>query len=289
MASEGVGTALKRAFTWHWHLLGLGSAVGFALLTGPAAVAWVPILAAAEIGYLGFLGLNPRFQNVLRGKEITKAAPKPDANSQLKRLLDFLVPEDRERFQQLQNRCVDLLDLRRRMDAKSGNDGSENFRGESLDRLLWLFLKLLHQRSGLERFLATTNRASMEWELSGANEQLKKATEKDKANGGIDSRLTNSIKERITAIQGRLDNYDKANENREVLAADLDKTEQQITHLCEVGMTMSDSEGLSAQIDGISESLKTSETAFRHPDLEGILNDEAPPPLLSGNRPMLVE
>ena len=276
MATEGVGAALKRAFTWHWHLLGLGSIAAFAVLTGPAAAAWVPLLVAGELAYLGFLGLNPRFQKLLRGKDLVETKAKEDPNDQLAKMLPFLVSEDRERFQQLQTRCIALLDLRRRMDAQSDDAGAENFRGESLDRLVWLFLKLLHQRSGLERFLSSTNRASMEWELSAAEEQLKKAP------GGPDGRVALAVKERIETIKSRMANYDKAVENRDVVAAEIDKTEQQITHLVEVGMTTRDSASLSAKIDGISESLKSSETAFRHPDIAEILSDDEAPPLLSG-------
>ncbi len=67
-----------------------------------------------------------------------------------------------------------------------------------------------------------------------------------------ESRLTTSIRDRITTIRERLDNHQKASESLELVTAEIDKTEQQITHLCEVGMTMSDSAGLSVQIDSIS-------------------------------------
>jgi hypothetical protein len=173
--SETMGSLLKRAFLWHWHLLGLGATIGFTLLTGPGASALMPIIIAGELAYLGFLGLNPRFQKLLRGKEMVANVAKPDATQQIKELLAFLVPEDRDRFNYLQNRCLNLLNLRRQMDRKTSADGSEDFRAESLDRMLWLFLKLLHQRSGLERFLSSTNRAGIEWEQNAADEQLKRS------------------------------------------------------------------------------------------------------------------
>ena len=280
-----MGSLLKRAFLWHWHLLGLGAVLGFALLSGPGASALIPIIVAGELAYLGFLGLNPRFQKVLRGKEMVAAAANPDATQQIQELLAFLVPEDRDRFKHLQNRCVSLLDLRRQMDRKSSADGSEDFRAESLDRMLWLFLKLLHQRSGLERFLSSTNRAGIEWEQSAAQDQLKGAMAKDQAAGG-ESRLTASVRDRLTTITERLANYDKAAASRELVAAEIDKTEQQITHLVEVGMTTRDSANLTAQIDGISASLQASETAFHPVDMDGILSDQVAPPLLSAGRGM---
>jgi|GEM_PF-4285223 len=71
----------------------------------------------------------------------------------------------------------------------------------------------------------------------------------------------------------------------ELVTAEIDKTEQQITHLCEVGMTTSDSAGLSTQIDSISESLQSSEKIFSQGSFSQIFDDEPAPPLLSGALP----
>ena len=205
-----------------------------------------------------------------------------ESGARLQQLMSFLSPGDMKRFEVLRRRCAELLDLRRRMDASEGDSGADNFRGESLDRMLWLFLKLLHQRSGLERFLGATQRSSIESELRAAEDQLRAAQERDKAGGLPESRLFSSIRERSRTIQERLDNYQKAAASLELVTAEIDKTEQQITHLCEVGMTMRDSAGLSVQIDSISESLQSSEVSFSHADISQIFDDETAPPLLSG-------
>lgn len=285
-SSEGVGAALHRAFTWHWHLLGLGAGVAFAVLSG-APVLCLPFIAAVEIGYLGLLGMNPRFQALLRGKGIQAAnsAAATDAAKKFQQLMSFLSAGDETRFGLLHHRCAELLDLRRRMDAKESDAGVDDFRAESLDRMLWLFLKLLHQRSGLERFLNSTKRSEIEAELRTADEQMAAAKARDQAAGLPEGRLATSIGERITTIRERLGNYQKAAESLELVTAEIDKTEQQITHLCEVGMTMRDAAGLSVQIDSISESLQTSERSFAHASVAQILDDESPPPLLSGALP----
>jgi hypothetical protein len=279
--SEGLGAALKRSFTWRWHLLGLGAAAGVAVLSG-APLVFLPFIAAAELGYLGFLGLNPRFQNVLKGQ---KKAPPPlpvDPRQRYQQLMSFLSPEDAQRFESLRHRCMELVNLRRAMAAKEGAGGAENLRGESLDRMLWLFLKLLHQRSGLEKFLGATRRETIEAELKSAEAQLATAQSRDQSSGLPESRLATSIRERAVTIRERLDNHRKAAESLELVSAEIDKTEQQITHLCEVGMTMSDSAGLSGQIDAISESLQSSEKIFSETSFSQIYDDEPAPPLLSG-------
>lgn len=283
MPDEGLIPTIKRAFTWHWNLLGLGAAVGFGILSGSAAVA-LPLIAAAELAYLGFLGLNPRFQNILRGQkksDLDAQAAAREAQERYQKIMSFLPAADARRFSDLQQRCSALLDLRRRMDSRDSQDGIENFRGESLDRLLWLFLKLLHQKAGIERFLASTKNENIQAELKSAEQQFATAQERDKAAGGIESRLTTSIRERIETIRGRLDNHTKASESLELVAAELDKTQQQITHICEVGMTMRDSADLSAQIDSLSESLQSSEKTFSNASLGMMFDDETAPPLLS--------
>ncbi|MDB6120362.1 MAG: hypothetical protein JWO08_4143 [Verrucomicrobiaceae bacterium] len=283
--SNGFVAALKRAFFWHWHALALASGVGFALLSDQTQ-AWLALVSAMEMGYLGFLGLNPRFQAVLQGKELlAQPVGRPSAASaseRFQRLTSFLSADDLSRFQELHRRCSSLLNLRRSMDSKEGEDGVENFRAESLDRMLWLFLKLLHQKSGLERFLASTQRSQIEQDLKDAEAKAAASKQRDTSAGGIESRLTSSINERIVTIRERLENHDRATESLELVGAEIDKTEQQIIHLCEVGMTSRDSAGLSAQVDSISESLQSSEKAFAHASVASLLDDEAPPPLLSG-------
>jgi hypothetical protein len=279
---DGPIDGLKRAFTWHWHLLGLGAGVAAAVLSG-FPLLWLPFLGAAELGYLGFFGMNPRFQNVLKGKALTPPPLPANSTQRFQQLMDFLSPADVQRFETLRSRCMDLLNLRRSMNAKEGNSGVEDFRGESLDRMLWLYLKLLHQRSGLERFLGGTHRDQIELELHAAEAQLATRQAKDQSSGMPESRLSTSIRDRVVTIRERLENYDKANEGLELVTAEIEKTEQQITHLCEVGMTMSDSAGLSVQIDSISESLQSSEKIFSETSFSQIYDDEPPPPLLSGN------
>lgn len=280
-ASEGFGGALKRAFTWHWHLLGLGAGAAVVVLSG-APMVCLPFLIAAELGYLGFLGLNPRFQNVLKGMRKSPPPLPVDPTQRFQQLMAFLNPHDAERFETLRDRCMQLLNLRRSMGAKNSSSDADDFRGESLDRMLWLFLKLLHQRSGLERFLGATRREQIELELKSASQQFETAQARDTAAGLPESRLVTSIRERVATIQERLENYRKASDGLELVTAEIDKTEQQITHLCEVGMTMSDSVGLSVQIDSISESLQSSEKIFSQASFAQIYDDEPAPPLLSG-------
>lgn len=281
-SSDSPIAGLKRAFTWRWHLLGLGAGLAAAVLSG-VPLLWLPFLGAAELGYLGFLGMNPRFQNVLKGMKLLPPPIPINSKQRFAQLMAVLSPVDVQRFETLRSRCMELLNLRSAMNSKEGNSDVDDFRGESLDRMLWLYLKLLRQRSGLERFLGATHREQIESELHAAEEQLSNSQARDVSAGMPESRLTTSIRDRVTTIRERLENHHKAANGLELVTAEIEKTEQQITHLCEVGMTLSDSAGLSVQIDSISASLQSSEKIFSESSFSQIYDDEPAPPLLSGN------
>lgn len=281
---DGLPAMLKRAFRWHWNLLLLGAGVAVGFLSGHPDVV-LPAVAAGELLYLGTLGLNPRFQKVLRGMNWTAPAPTPEPEQAQRyaRLMSFLDPHDAARFAMLRDRCAALLELRRQMDTEGTDDSSGSaFRGESLDRMLWLYLKLLHQKTGLARFLQSVSPDEIRAELAASESQLEDSGADDKATGTT-SRLTLSINDRIKTIRERMANHEKAQTSLNLAAAEIEKTEQQIIHLCEVGMTTRDSAGLSTRIDIISEGLRLSESTFTTPGVEALLEDDSAPAILSGS------
>ena len=52
---------IQKAFTNHWNLLGLVGGIGFSFLSGSPLIG-LPLVAAAEIAWLGIVGTHPRFQ-----------------------------------------------------------------------------------------------------------------------------------------------------------------------------------------------------------------------------------
>jgi hypothetical protein len=280
-ADEGLLASLKRAAKWRWNLLGVGAGVAFAALSGPLALPVLAIVGGLELAYLGFLGLNGRFQAVLRAQAGVGAGdPRQAGMAQFQQMMGFLSTADRTRFEALRKRCAALLNLRRTMEAKESPASRTEFGGEALDHMLWLFLKLLHQKAGLDRFLETTDRREIEAELERSEAQLKDALER---NGeGVEGRLVTTIRERSATIRERLENHRKAGENHELVCAEIDKTEQQINQLCEVGMTLRDSTDLAVQINTISSSLQMSERVLAEASMGSLNMDELAPPLLSG-------
>ncbi|MCB1087235.1 MAG: exodeoxyribonuclease VII small subunit, partial [Verrucomicrobiae bacterium] len=181
------------------------------------------------------------------------------------------------------DRSMAMTELQRSMHTERSPAGEVGFKTQSLDKLLWLFLKLLHHKNGLERFLAQTSESHLKSELSDTESQIKDARERKAAD-----RLVTSLEGKRTTIEERLANYSEAVENLQILQAELDKTEQKINHICEVGMTSRDGSDLSHQIDGVADSVKLSEQALAGLDLGTVFEDtETPPPLVSNQRGLM--
>lgn len=280
---DGADDALRRAFLWRGNWLTLIAAGLAASFSGHPAVGWL-IVIFLEFAYLGSLGLSPRFYKFLRAGALPErragvAIPK------FQQLMAFLSPADAQQFNVVRRRCTELLNLRRRM-VGSGPPEADAFRSDSLDRMLWLFLKLLHQRAGLQRFLEMTHREEIETDLRAATAQLAESRSRDEATGLAESRLTGVVRERILALGERLATWRQAADGLELVSAEIDKTEQQITHLCETGMTAGDAAVLSAQLDGISASLQMSEKIFSETAFPRAYDGEPAPPLVTRPTPI---
>lgn len=281
-------TQIMRALKWHWNLLFLGAGAAFSVLSGRPDM-MLPALLAGELAYLGFLGTNQRFQNVLRGQKLAEGADAAAAReaalsaARLRQLVDFLGQNDRSRFEALRQRSRDMTELQRSMQSDRSPAGDAGFKTQSLDKLLWMFLKLLHHKAGLERFLVSASGEKLRQEHTDAETNLQAARDR-----GAPERLIAPLEEKLKTIQERLTNFSQGEENLAVLMAEIDKTEQKINHLCEVGMTSRDGSDLSHQIDGVADSVKLSERALADLDLGNLFEDtEAPPPLVSNDSRLL--
>ena len=209
--------------------------------------------------------------------------PAKAGESKLTQLLSFLSEEDRMRFERVRDRSRAMTKLLKSMHTSRSPIGDAGFKTASLDKLLWLFLKMLHNRSGLARYLSHVAEEGLAEELESTQLRLTRAR-----NEGASDRLITPLEDKAKTIQQRLRTYNEASENLQVIEAELDKTEQKINHICEIGMTSRDGLALSSQIDGVAGAVRLSESAMASLDLGRILEDgDAPPPLISEDTTLL--
>ena len=284
-----LGSYVKHAFLYPWNLLiFLGGAA--AAVMSPYPDAFLPIIGALELAYLTGLSSIPRFRTAVeaklaaraRGSSSDETAPNASSQSQsLERILESLPAPALRRFLLLRQRCFEMRSITSgvRGQADTAADSAESIRTPALDRLLYLFLRLLVSQNGLDRFLRSTSEKELEAKLADVRTRLEAA----KTAG--DERVKNSLQDSVADAELRLDNYRKAAKDAEFVAIELDRIETKIQALIEMGVSRQDPDYLSHQVTAAAESMQHTEAAVNQlQHLTGLADQiEEPPPILEAN------
>jgi hypothetical protein len=275
MKGGGFKDYLRAAFLWRWNLLFFGAGIVFSLLSGQADV-FLPLVTAAEIAYLGLLTSQPRFRKAIDVQHVFQE-PAVDTGKVLGQMQKVLKESDWNRYEALRHRCLtlDRLALQLRGPNARPNETVDDLQTGSLERLLWMFLKLLYSQDALRRFIAGTDRAHLVNEIEACEKHLKKSTDKNPA-----SKIVKSLEDKLQTLKQRLDNYDRAAENLEFLGVELDRIEQKVNAISELSLNAREPGDIAAQVDGIAAGISATEEAMRSLDVAPIFKQEAAPRLL---------
>ena len=259
--TAGLPDYVKEAFLFRWNLLFfLGSAAGAALT--PLAPVLLPLVGAGELAYLAGLISVPRFRAAIDAKMHAGRQAAPDAapSSPAPSLVTMLagLPSDaRTRFERLHARCLEMRGIAAGVRGAAGTQtgAAEEIRTPGLDRLLWLFLRLLLSKAALDRFLKTMNGQEISTRLEEARKNLAAAQ------SGGDDRVVRSLQDSIAMGELRLDNFGRAKKNAEFVTIELDRIEEKIQALAEMAVNRQDPDFLSSQVDSAAESMLQTEKA----------------------------
>jgi hypothetical protein len=281
----GMGAYLKEAFLFRWNLLFLlGGTAAAALL--PLTGVLLPLVAAGELTYLAGLVSVPRFRAAIDAK--VHAAAKGEAaaspvqpRASLASMLAWLTPDARVRFERLHARCNEMRRIAAGVRGAAGDQSgsAEEIRTPGLDRLLWLFLRLLLSKAALDRFLETIDDKEISTRLADLRKSLAAAQ------SGGDDRIVRSLQDSIAMGELRLDNSGRARKNAEFVSIELDRIEGKIQALAEMAVNRQDPDFLSSQVDSAAESMRQTEkavTELQH--LTGMADQlEEPPAILEAD------
>ena len=274
---------LREAFMFRWNLLFFVGGAAAAALT-PLAGVLLPLVAAGELTYLAGLVSMPRFRAAIdakvhargagSGDDGVPAAPPPS----LMELLAGLPLEARRRFERLHARCTEMRTIAAGVRGTAGQraGAGEEIRTPGLDRLLWLFLRLLVSRTALDRFLQTMDEKEIESRLADLRKNLAAAQ------GGGDDRIVRSLQDSLAMAELRLDNFSRAKKNADFVSIELDRIEGKIQTLAEMAVNRQDPDFLSSQVDSAAESMRQTEKAVSElQHLTGLADQlEEPPPIM---------
>src|SRR5438093_5965115 len=280
--AAGIPDYLKEAFLFRWNLLFFLGSTAAAALT-PVSGILLPLVAAGELTYLAGLVSIPRFRAAIDAKvhattSQTGTSPPPaQPPVSLVTMLQGLPAAARTRFQQLHARCVEMRGIAAGVRGAAGDHAgeAEEIRTPGLDRLLWLFLRLLLSKTALDRFLDTMS----EQEISARLAELRRNYESAKAG---DERIARSLQDSIANCELRLDNYTRAKKNAEFVSVELDRIEGKIQALAEMAVKRQDTDFRSSQVDSAADSMRQTEKAVSElQHLTGLADQlEEPPAIL---------
>jgi hypothetical protein len=252
---------IKTAFLNQWNLLLFAGGMGFAALSGRPDIA-MPLVMAAEAAYLGLLGTHPKFQQYVdaqSAKAIREVSSQQ--NQQILEKIQRSLPRDHyNRYVALRDRCLRLGQIATDLKTPTELDPDlklESLQTKGLDRLLWVYLRLLFSQYSLERFFDTVSDEKINSDIERIDSQLASLGTDDSSAHAAKIRRT--LADNKATLQERLDNYEQAKGNYQFVMLELERVENKIKSLAEISVNRQDPEFISGQIDAVANSMKETE------------------------------
>jgi len=282
---------IKKAFLFHWNLLALATGIAVGIISGRPDVVF-PALLALEVVYLAFLSSSKRFQDAVDAelKKIEEGI-QFSSDQKLDRILATLNNEDCRRYQRLKDLC---LELRRIADkVKSGTEAElaviSDVQVNNINRLLWMYLKLLYFKNALESFFAAINEEDIKARIDRTKKRLE-AMGPESQDTESESLRRKSLLDTLATSRRRLENYRISMDNYDFIGLELERLHSKIASLAEMGINRQDPNLINSEIDVVTSSIEQTEKAMSELDfLDGLATKDEEPPALLDDREMVVE
>ncbi|MDH3525387.1 MAG: hypothetical protein OES32_17580 [Acidobacteriota bacterium] len=222
--------------------------------------------AAVEVAYLFGLAGSPRFRKLVDGERLLRLQQGWDGR--VHDAVERLIPPSQERYRRLLDQCRRILGISATLESDSLG-GLRDMRGQSLNQLLWIFLRLLTSRQVILSNVKELDGPALEREI----EQLEKRL------AGIESgtgeALRRSLEGTLEIRRKRLENLERATASLRVTEAELERIEQQVELIREETAVGGKPEFLSARLDAVTSSMtEASRWMDENSDLFSALGDE---------------
>jgi chemotaxis protein histidine kinase CheA len=284
---------LKVAFTNRWNLLAFFGALGFALLSGQPDV-FAPLVLAGELTYLGLLGTHPKFQRYVdaQAAKVVREHGSMSAERTLQRILSALPEKSLQRFKALRARCVELRQIALALKDPSqveslgtpppaqAENPLEELQLAGLDRLLWIYVRLLFTQHSLERFLQQMSEEQIKKDIERLETQLERLP--DNPTDPQQQKIRKTVQDNLETCRARLANFQKARDNNLLVQLEIDRLENKIRSVSELAINRQEPDFISAQVDQVVSSMVQTERTMNELQFAtGLeLSDEAAPELL---------
>lgn len=252
----------------------------------------LPVLGALEVIYLAALSSHPRFQDAVDA-EVQKDTKKiqPSSGQNLEQILSSLNKEDRKQYERLRDLCLELRYIANKVKRGAEADLSviSNVQVNSINRLLWIYLKLFYSKNALESYFNAINVEDIHKRIERVMKRLESMAPESQ-DGDNDALRRKSLLDTLTTAQGRLKNYQISMENYDFIGLELERLHSKIASLAEMGINRQDPNLINSEISVVSSSIEKTEKAMSELDfITGISFEDEEPPTLLEEREMVIE
>jgi len=267
---------LRTAFSTRWNLLFFGAGVAAAFISGFPGVV-LPLVAAGEIFYLASMLTNDRFRSAVEAQDAKarRAADAAGTREAYERIRGRLPPPLLARFERLREHCQKLVELggmMRGSPAQAADGGSL----ESLDRLLWGYLRMISGAATLSEFLDHTDDASIRARIADLEKRLAKLP----ADDGESAKLRTTLEDHLKTSRERLENIDDAKRKLDIVAAEIERLESKIAALAEGSVAKRDVTDIARRVDEVAAGMRRTDETMRQLQLPPELEELDEPPQL---------
>ena len=251
---------LAHAFKSQYNLIGLGTALGFAVLSGTL----LPVVVAAgvELIVLPLVSGNLRFQRLIRARvsqEEDQEAAQRTQKEAWEMLRDLPNPEQ-QRYRSLQGLASEIRQNYKALDSSSQMLVEELVR--KLDFLLSFYLRMRYSLMRYQAYFSTTDPERIQERIAMLEHEMTTGPER-----------IQQIKARTRVVlEKRLERYQKALENRQLVEAQTETVEEVLQLLRDQSYSMRDPRTITQQLDGLVSSAEDTERGVR--DLEELMSIE---------------
>ncbi|HEY6547538.1 MAG TPA: hypothetical protein VI589_06520, partial [Vicinamibacteria bacterium] len=251
---------LVQAFKSQYNLIGLGTALGFAILSGTA----LPLLVAAgaQMVILPLVAGSERYKRLIRARLLEEQASEKQRKRHLEasEMLRELAEGERQRYHGLETLTREIRENYKGLEASSRILLDEVV--QKLDFLMSFYLRMRYSLARYDGYLATTDPLRIERRIKDLEQEAQEGPPRIQA-----------IKARTKGVLlKRLERYKKAEENRQLVDAQTETVLEVLQLLRDQSYSMSDPREISAQLDGLVSAAEETERGVK--DMEDILSTE---------------
>ncbi len=257
-----------QAFLFHWNLLFVGSGAVAGVILGISDIA-IPLLAGIEVVYLAVKATRPGFQAAVDRAERKKSLAPAMTSPEIKRMLDALPPDDRNRYQRLREQ-IDKLH-RISWGAQGGRHSSDlsgltDVEIEGVNRLLDIYLKLLYSKNRLTLFFENADEATIRADIKYARSRLKELREQENSSARK-NKHQKALQDTLKTSHHRLKNYQSAMDNFDFITLEIRRLQAKIAGLVEMGVNRHHPDKIISEIDSVAASIRQTEKALAELEL----------------------